>query len=235
MRKKRKSNPIIKRIFIIADSIVFTVLILLLLRPFMRSSAQKWLFIPIGAGVFGVILLIRFKLKNIRQVREREAQIKQQSVDRLLLCEDESLSQILGHSRFILIRNEHPERTDIMEAIRRNADAVGFLSQKTEYAYLIDMYSPDMKIYSIDDLLRLIFHQNEKRSDGRVHIRRPLIHMNKYCILGILLFAVSFFFKSKIYYRMISCICLIFALVSGIFAGRGRHNKFPIFLDNINE
>jgi len=230
MRSKEKTVNRIRHAFRIADTMLFSFLLLLLILPYISFSAHKWIAIPVYLLIAAIVFLFRKRYRSISS-RKREYMIKeQQQIEHILLQSDEALSERFGKRHFILIRKERPDRFDVMEAIRNHADAVGLFSEDAALKELILSYSPQTAVYLRKDLIS-VFNADEEHTAENRHRDIILLKYNRYLMLGILFLAASFLLRSKIYYRMISSVCLIIAAVSGIFEDRKRRKNLPIFLD----
>ena len=234
MRMKSKSKSLLRQIFILFDSAVFSVLLILPIYRVIARSGRRLLSIVLYCAVFLMVILIRMKkLSKMREKQEQESK-NQQKRDRLLLMSDEALSHLTAKKNFILIRKEHPTRFDILEAIRKGADAIGIFDGRDAFRDLIRSYSPALCIYCTDDLIQILEGGEICRTgEGKVRLLKSGFHsINKYILLGIGFIVASFVLKYKIYFRMLSCICLVLACVSGFFGDRAKWNKLLIFLDN---
>ena len=215
----------------ISDSILFSVLLFLPLNPFFHIAKHPILSVVVLIGICGIVLAVRINYLGLSKQRRLKANLRQEQIDRLLLMSDESLSKIFGKERFILIRKQNPDRFDILEAIRKGADAIGLLSNQFAFRDLIKAYAPKTSVYNADEILY---------SAEAGHMRNDLpkydpsakkrFRLNKYCLVGIVLFCISFILRYKIYYRMISCLCLFFASISGAFGDSFARRK----LDDIS-
>jgi len=233
MKSGEKTKPIYRQIFAIVDSLFFSLLIILPIRAYFRIPINSIGFVLIGAGTVGTVMLLRIRSRTVKRRREAFQIRKQNALDKVLLTDDRTLSERLGRQRFILIRKARPDRFDILEAIRTNPDAVGLFDTDREILGLIETYAPQTIVYRADDLIRALSPDLSDTAD-RKGIRFKAfdrLHLNKYLVLGILLFIASLFVKSKIYFRLVSCICLILAPVFGIFRNQKPWKNFLIFLD----
>ena len=232
MRSTEKTEKRIKKTFRIADTMLFSFLLMLSVLPYIESSVHKWILIPVYFSIATTVVLFRKRYRS-RIVRKRTLEIKeQQQIERILLLSDEELSERFGKQQFILIRKEHPDRFDVMEAIRKQADAIGLFSEDAALRDLILSYSPQTTVFLRRDLICGFYDDtNTEHAVKERFSDKVLLKYNRYFLLGILFLAASFIVRSKIYYRMTASVCLIIAAVSGIFGDWKRHKNLPIFLD----
>lgn len=234
MRIGSKPQSVVRRIFIVMDSVIFSFLLFLPVFVSLSRSGKSLLFGFLYCGILGAVILIRMKMTSrTEQYRKQESLIRRKT-DMLFLKSDESLSMLTQKKNFILIRKEHPDRFDVLEAIRKGADAIGIIGRKNTFSELIRSYSPELTVYCIDDLIRIIDESENREAGeevGRFH-KHAIVHLNQYLLLGILFFVVSFIFKFKIYFRVLSGICLFLAYISYFLRKRETGKNFLIFLDN---
>ena len=236
MRSKEKTQKFIRGTFRIADTMLFSFLLMLPILPYIKVSVHRWIAIPVYLLIAAIVFLLRWRCRSISRKKQSFQIEEQQQIEHILLLSDEALSDRFGKEHFILVRKEHPDRFDIMEAIRKHADAIGLFSEDAALHDLILSYSPQTAIYLRKDLLRA-YNPNIGKDNtikGRAFDKILLKH-NRYFILGILFLAASFFLRSKIYYRMIATVCLIIASVSGILGHRKSCKNFLIFLDKMDD
>ena len=213
------------------DSLVFSILLTLPLGLILPLSEHLTVRIMIVIGVGGMILL--FRRRHTETVR-RKAEAEKERQDRyhaFLMSDDQTISEIIGQPGFHLIRKEHPDRFDVFDAIRSNVNSIGLCSRNKELSNLIKTSRPDIKIYFMNDLFKTVCSGNEKGENRLIGFLRSY-PFNKYIMLGLIFLFASFLFRYKIYFRLISCICLILAPISDIFGDRSMLKKLRIFLDN---
>lgn len=232
MRSKEKTANCVRKLFRIADTMLFSFLLMLLILPYMRFATHKWILIPVFLLITVIVCLFRTRYRSI-SIRKKSYQNKeQQQIEHILLQSDEALSERFGKQRFILIRKECPDRFDVMEAIRKQADAIGLFSDDPALMQPIMSYSPQTAVYLRKELICAYSGDVSEAYAAKDRFRIiASLKYNRYLILGILFLAASFLLRLKIYYRVISSVCLIIAAVSGIFGNRKRRNNLPIFLD----
>lgn len=229
----KKSSTVIHNLFGFADTVLFSVFLVLLILPYIGSAKRTWIIIPIGFAVYLLVAVIR-KRSHTAELRKKSLyETQQRKIEQLLLLSDEDLSRRFGKNNFILIRKERPDKFDVLDAIRKHADAIGMFTQDAAMIELIRSYSPGTDIYCKQDLLDEDAEKKDGGARGRAisHRNEFLPHLNKYLVLGILFFIVSFILHAKIYYRVVSSACLITAAVSGFLRDLKRSKNFLIFLD----
>ena len=215
---------------------LFSFLLMLPILPYINVSVHRWIVIPVYLLIAAIVFLLRRRYRSISRKKQSFQIEEQQQIEHILLLSDEALSDRFGKEHFILVRKEHPDRFDIMEAIRKHADAIGLFSEDAALQDLILSYSPQTAVYLRKDLLRA--YNPDIGKDNTVKERafgKILLKYNRYFILGILFLAASFFLRSKIYYRMIATVCLIIASVSDILGHRKSNKNFLIFLDKMDD
>lgn len=230
--KTKKKRYVFKQIFLFTDSLLFSALIILSFHIIIDYVKHPVTFVFFLLGICGIVLAVRIKCikRNMRICEENKK--KQERTDRLIMKSDQSLSELFGKDRFILIRKQNPDRFDLLEAIQKGADGVGVMKKQTEFTDLIHTYAPQTTLYDVDEMLRLIdpsYAEEDKRSKFKVFRR---MHINKYLLLGVILIIASFVLRYKIYFRIISGICLIFAAITGSFGYSDIRKKRMLFLDN---
>ena len=222
----------VRTLFIITDSVIFTALLLIPFSIPFRFKDRFGIMLPIGLCIFALTFMIRKKRITAEKKKGEEKRERQRRIDALYLLDDSELSAMTGHKRFMLIRKEHTDRYDVLEAIRRNADAIGLSVRNNELTELISLYRPEMVVYDFDELIGIIMpDQKADTKTGDMKKHYFLNRLNKYHILGAVLLIASFLLHYKIYFRMLSCICMIIAFSSDVLKNRNRKNKMPIFLD----
>ena len=237
MRITEKRKSLIKNAFRIIDALLFSVLLLLPILPYIDGFRHIWISVTVYLFILIMVLMFRKWYHTAKQRKLMRKIKEQQQIERILLLDDDFLSDRFGKKRFILIRKEHPDRFDILEAIRKQADAIGMFSEDDTLKKLIIKYSPKTSIFLLRDLLSAFNEKEEKTKTASDTFldRIDLMKYNRYFILGVLFFAASFILRSKIYYRMIATVCLIIASSFGILGNRKGYKNFLIFLDKMDD
>ena len=237
MRFSKKPDSFIQKAFWVADTLLFSVFLFLLILPYLKSSHEIRIAIPVYFLILIPVLMIRKRYSSAIRKNRLLQKEKQRQIERILLIGDDTLSDLLGKDRFILIRKERPDRFDVMEAIRMQPDAIGLFSEDETLKKLIRTYLPETTVYLVPDLLDALFETGRKRDASKETVLKRFIlyKYNRYLILGILFLAASFFLRFKIYYRIISSVCLIIASVTGILDHRKSNKNFLIFLDKMDD
>lgn len=237
MRTDEKKKSLINRAFEVLDSVVFSAFLLLFILPYLGGFRHAWIVIPIYLFIVIAVRMIHNLHGKAYQKERMFQKKKQQQTERILLLSDKELSDRFGKNRFILIRKEHPDRFDIMEAIRKQADAIGVFSNDISLKELVQKYSPETTVYLSHDLLYALCERERegKGIQSTVFERFLSKRSNRYFMLGILFLAASLFLHLKIYYRLAATACLIIASVSGILGHRKSCKNFLIFLDKMDD
>ncbi len=233
MRINSRAQIIFRRILIVSDSVLFSFLICLPAYVILHRSEKRTLIGVLFCGILGIVLLLRVSSASRMEKKRRQEAIRRRKTDLLFLMNDEALSDLTGKKRFILIRKEHPDRCDVLEAIRRGADAIGIMGSRKRFEDLIRSYSPAVTVYCTEDLLRIADGKEPGKEGEDVGTRKQFaFRIDKYLLLGILFFIASFLFGFKIYFRVSAGLCLILACFSGFLRNRDMRKNLWIFLDN---
>ena len=237
MRTIGKPKRIVRKAFQILDTLLFSVLLTLLILPYLDIFHRLWIVILVFLFIIFLVLTLRTRYQTVKQKKDMYLKEEQRTVEQLLLLSDGELSDRFGKNNFILIRKERPDRFDVMEALRKHTDAIGLFSEDKALTELIRSYSPDTAIYCRHDLFEFFKkHKEEAVADQTSYEKAfSLICNNKYIMLGILFLIASFLLRSKIYYRVLATACLIIAPVTGIFNDRKSRKNFRIFLDKMDD
>ena len=225
MRRAGKTKTAFRYAVTIADSLLFSVLLFLPLHTILHLSEQPLIALFLLLGISGIILAARMKRIVAEKRKRAEKAMRQKEIDRLFLMSDESLSKRIGAERFMLVRRQNPDRIEILETIRKGADGIGLLTKNPALTDMIHQYAPQMPVYDAEEILHMIKPGYEHHPRERSGLR-----INKYLLLGVLFLIISFVLRYKIYYRIISCLCLFFASISGAFGASGIRRK----LDDIS-
>lgn len=231
IKRDHKLPKLIRSIFIVIDSAIFSVLLLIPLGILFRFTNRTGIMFVIGISVFLLTIMIRVK-RMVSEKKQHEAEKERRNeLDMLLLLSNDDLNALTGSRHFVLIRKEQPDRFDALEAIRQNADAIGLFTRSREISDLINDHNYSIRIYDAEELIGLISSDDKAKARTVKSTRLQFIRLNKYYILGGILFIASVFLHSKIYFRLTSSVCLIFALAMGVLQDRRMRNKIRIFLD----
>ena len=216
---------------ILVDSALFTALIILSVRFAIGVSGHVAASLLIGFGLFVFVLSMRL-LRERNRAKKAEIMYKRNDrIEQLLLMDDETISALLHKDRFVLIRKRNPAPFDVLDALRTGADTIGLAKTDEHMLALICKYKPKTTVMTFDDLITELFGENESFLRQK-HSVKTLSHL-KYWMLGFILLFVSIFVRHKIYYRMVSSLCMIIALVSGFFVKHPERNILRIFLDKM--
>ena len=232
MKKPAKVINLLKRVFQAADILIFSAFLTVSLLFLFRIRKKPILILCVFGFVLLLTVLTDACMRSRRKLKEKRKEEERQRTERLLLMSDEEIGSVLGVPSFYLIRREHPEPFDILEPIRLKKETIGILEHHVETDKLIKRYAQSATVIEKDEMMRRVFGSDP--NDGRkktVFGFMEFDKVNKYLILGIVLFVCSFMVRTKIYYRTVSVLCLIIATLTGFFRSRFPGKNFRIFLD----
>lgn len=236
MKKRSRTFNISKMILQCLDTLVFPAILSMWILLLFHIKRQSFNIFCIYASVLISTILLRRYLVSKRNQRSAKEEEKNRSVERLLLMRDETINDALGFDSFFLIRKQSPTSFDVLEAIRQKTAAIGILFHIPETDDLIRRYAPNTTVIEKEELLYRVFHiSNGANKEGGFPYLLLQAGVNKYLLLGIVLFGLSFFVNTKIYYRALSSLCLIIAPFAGILSNRINNKNLRIFLDKMGD
>ena len=206
------------------DTIVIPLLLTAAVLPvFHRTNRHR--FAPVVYLLcFLLLLALRYlnKLKRKKRLalKEREDRI----LEKLVLAEDEELERIMGEG-FVLIRKAQPDLFDLSEVVRRKAKSVGLFGCDGQNLLFLKRNAPETVIYTREDLMIKLDPDLVKTRGNVFELAETFIFHNRYFLLGMAFYCVSFWVGSKIYYRFVSGICLIIALFTGLIGNLSGRKK----------
>lgn len=228
-----KSNPSVKRILRmicdLMDTFLFSVLLSLPLMLFLRRKAGRPVLIVTSAALIAAVFLLRILIRRRRRREEIAAKERKLQTERIVLMSDAEIGSILGEKHFRLIRTQTPQPYDLLDAVRTGAKTIGLLAPCREGKETLFRHADRIHLIEYPELIEKLY-PDASQDTGR---NRPFsrIRVNKYFLLGCVLFCLSFFLRYKIYYRLISCVCLIISPFAGILDRKAGRNYLRIFLD----
>ena len=232
MKNKISSGIVLRNIRSTADAIVFSAILSASVLRLSGGRFETVGFILMTIGISAFVLLLKKASEKKRKLAKQREEETERMTDQILLLDDTAIAEMTGEKAFCLIRRMKPDRYDILNAIRRGADAIGLLSDDREARQLVERYAPGTKIYNIQMLCSHIFGSDGelvKEKDRRTFFGTRLF--NKYFQLGCLLLVISMFARYKIYYRLFSGLCMILAALTGFFPNSFLRKNLRIFLD----
>ncbi len=215
----------------VIDTAVFSIIISLSIALLFHVHRKLPVLISIFAGVLVIWMMLRIMVHAYRRQRIKEKDEDRRKLENLLLMNDQEIGSKIGVPSFIMIRKAAPDTYDTLNAIRSGASTIGVVKMSAEADACLKRNAPDIVIVEAGELIRRIFGTSIADDHGTNPVSYFVNHVNKYFLLGCILFLSSFTADFKIYYRVISCICLIIAPFSGIFDDLNFHKKLRIFLD----
>lgn len=218
----------VRNLFLTIDTMLFSILLFLPLYRSLFLNRRKWFAALLILCFFIIVLLLRFKYASYRRNAEIRITERKQKTERLLFISDETLSGLFHKDHFILIRKERPERFDVIDAMRRGADAIGVFGSSRPFLELIRTYDPSVEIFDTNAMLKKVYGETGETGE----VGKRLSGLNKYLLIGLIFLAASFVLKTKIYFRALSSLCFILACISGFFHNRMKWYNLLIFLDN---
>ncbi len=196
------------------DSILFSVLIWISISLLFKRNTSISILLLIG--IVAAICLVRRKMNDDKAKTSERAERYHRLIDRLLLTEDKLLAEKTGCADFRLIRKEHPDRIDILNAICTGAASICVLNNFETASNVIKAYAPQIGIIECDALLKIMYPEEagliERAKRNISSFRFP----SKYLILGILFLITSLFVKYGLYYRLLSAFCFLIATVFAV-------------------
>ncbi len=193
------------------------------------------------------LLLILERRKAVRAEREERIRTENElRLEKILLMPDAEIAAALGETRIAWLRTERPGKMEILDAVRRRPRILICPGNTSEAETLLRRCAPEIRLIGRDELLRTVAppcsgeeiearrtEKRQARKTDRTWLIRSL-PVNRYLWLGTLLLVLSFVSGYKIYYRAISSICLIFAVIRGVFDHQKVEKIFRFFLDNMD-
>lgn len=228
MRTKSKL-PIVRRIIRWIDLVFCAVVITLTVWiPFRKDHRAIALGILAFLGVLGIILLLAQRKRRIEEAKKRKAVQRQIRFEKLMLVPNEAMRELLNEPDLYVLRGQSIDSDSALAAIRSNANTVVCVGDLNGTDHLFRAYAPQTKLISLDELIerfRPACSSQEIDERLRPHPKkRPGIRQilktatgNKYLLLGILLYALSFILNYQIYYRLIGSLCFGLSALTTVF------------------
>jgi len=213
MKKTPNLLKPLKTAFRAADLALFSLLLCLPLRPRLKSAP---LFLAVYAGALAAVFLLHGAANKRRARETKRKEGERYAIERLLLTDDDTLRTLTGEPGFVLVRSLHPDIADVACALRSGATSLGLFEITAEARAFLDRHAPQCRAFDREQLLHLVSNGGEQPQ----HVRKCLPDsplFSKYLCLGILLLALSFLVRLKIYFRSVASICLILSAFSGVF------------------
>lgn len=232
---KRKVSPgvVIRFGWIAVDTVLFS---LLVSAPFMllfRMRKHSFYYIMFFAAVICFVLIIQFLSQKHHKRIKKEEEEREAGIEQILLMDDAVLKEAIGENDFFLIRKLRPDKCDVLDAIRSGAKSIGLLVKDQAFTRILSKYAPERKVIDVDMIMDCVFGRKGKENK-EVKPNRILCAIrsaNKYFLLGCVLLFLSFIAGYKIYFRLISALCMILAVMTGLFRNSFLWKNLRIFLD----
>ncbi len=224
-----RQNRIVRRIFAVCDSVLFSVLLCIPFYLICAKGRSPALSIAVFAGVLGIVLLLRGRSEHMREKEAAEKRKKRERLEAILLKSDGELAELLGRKRFYLIRKMHPDMFDVLDAVQRGADSIGVIEADRNAAELIHKYRPDAAVYDAEEIAARLFPDSRTEPGRRTPIT-ALRSVSKYVLLGSILLAASFFLHYKIYLRLTASVCLLLYALKNLYAKK-KERRSPLPID----
>ena len=222
MKNRAKGKRILRTVFILSDSMLFSGMNVYAIIRLIGFSDH----LLAGMILFPPILILVCTVRLIG-MRRRESELDQLDEERkrtesLLLLSDEEIGQEIGEARFVLIRKLSPDWCDMLEAVRNGATAIGVLKTVQNGNNLLERYSPETRLYEKEAILQKLFPDSlsEKRSSSRFRKLLQKAAENKYLILGFFLLIASIWVHSKLYFRLLAETCFLIGAVTTYMSAR---------------
>lgn len=233
MKRRNSFGKLIRWIFRILDAFVFSGLLTLTVLLAFRIGIRPVPVILCSAALSVGILLLRSHSESYKRKRIIAEEERRRKTEQLLLMSDREIGYFVGSDRFYLIRTQRPDLCSAMEAIRHRPEEIGLLASSEEVKDVLNRYVPSARILTIDELLKTVFDFEIEQVGMRYDLMNAIVNgkINKYFLIGVMIFFASFVVRYKIYYRFISGICLIIATITGFFRPAAEKKNLRIFLD----
>lgn len=222
-----------KRAFRWFDSFVFSVILSLPLILLTQTGKKPIAVIMIISSVLFLVVIVRRRSEDVSASKKSARRKRNAQFSALMLLDDKEIGDLLHEDSFYLIRREKPDLFDLLNAVRSGAKAVGVLEITNDTESFFKSLAPEAKLISKEDIMELLpdTENDPGRSKGLLSVLTFFGRINKYIVLGCILFLCSFFVKHKIYFRAAACLSAVIAPISGFFSDWRTDNKMRIFLD----
>lgn len=217
MKRKPSISKFFRSIYALFDLAAFSVMISIPLILIVRVQRKPAFCFLIVSAVFLIGVFVYLNKSSKRKRDELQRTAVEMALERILLMSDGEIGEAIGCDSFYLIRRQNPDSFDVLEAIRSGAYCIGAVNPTKAALECMERNAPDRKLIASDDLIRMMFPNTDCRAKQRTGFSFFKNRIGKYAVLGIVLFLCSFVVHFKIYYRLISSVCLIIASVSGFF------------------
>ena len=232
MKTRIGTTKLLRRIWMAADTVLFSRIAAALLSGLLPGRKSRLGAVLLFLAMIPAVICLRYAYERIRKRRTALRESEREKTESLLLMNDDEIGAIIKEPSFRLIRKQLPDEYDVLEMMRQGARKVGVLEDRMISKAFRARYASRVGILSRSDLLSVLFTENgtEKKENRGEGILAQLF-VKRYFLLAGIFFCVSFILKLKIYYRLISSICMIIAVVTGVFGQTERWKNLRIFLD----
>lgn len=233
-KQTRKILPVVRRIVRSLDLLFCSVVITLTVWiPFRRDHRAIALGILAFVGVLGIILLFAYRKRRNEEAEKRKAVQREIQFEKLMLVTDETMQKSLHVSDLYVLRGKTIDPNSALAAIRSSARTVACVGDMNGTERLFQAYTPETKLISLDELIERLrpscsseeidahLRPNQRKRPGIRQILKTATG-NKYLLLGILLYALSFILKYQLYYRLIGSLCFGLSALTTVFRHTGK-------------
>ncbi len=234
MKKGNVAWILFKRILETADTLIFSAFLTapLLLLLHVGIKRDPLLCAAILGSVAAAVALIRVHIRKRNKELTEIKEEKKKQAEQIMLMSDAEIGDRIGDPSFYMIRREQPDAFDVLHAIRSQAQTIGIFERSAANDRLLKRYAGNSTVLEMNELTDLLFRSDPLKNSGKPVRRKVLTFgVNKYVLTGLIIFLLSFFVNAKIYYRIVSSICLIFGSFSVFLHKRFDDRNFRIFLD----
>lgn len=216
----RKPNPnsMITRIWNAIDKAVFSLLLGAILYLFLPIKRTLPIFFLLYLGTVCAVLLASKASTAYRTRRMNRRKAEERRFVSMLLKSDAEIGKAIGEPHLVLIRSDRPDRYALIDAVRSGAGTVAVATNIKEAKAFLSEYAPNVRVIGFEDLMRAFCpEQIEKRDLPLFRKCRDLFGsaFMKYGLLAAVCFLLSFAVRFKIYYRLLSTLCVILATTTG--------------------
>ena len=183
-------------------------------------------------GVLGAILLFAHRKRKQEEGKRRNAVKRQIQLEKLMLLSDEALQEKLNQFALCIIRGQTIGADSAFSAIRSRAKTVVCVGElNSDAERLFQTYAPETKLILSDEVIDRVRPDVSKAEiEARLHAKaknRPQLRSllqnmtgNRYLLLGIGLYALSFVTKYQLYYRLIGSLCFGLSALTTVFRSK---------------
>ena len=173
-------------------------------------------------------MLFAHRRHKQEEEKRRRSVRRQIQFEKLMLVPDETLQETLDEPDLYVIRNKTIDQDNALDAIRSSAKSIACIGELNGTERLFRTYTPATKLISFDELVERVrpscsgaeiearLHPQKKRRTGMRSLFKN-VSANKYLLLGIVLYALSFILPYQLYYRLIGSLCFGLSALTTVF------------------